>query len=172
MRGLLRKKDVVEALGVAKSTVSDWMIEFHVYIPTVKDGGMTYYKPETLDVLYEIKRLRDEGYAKVQIMKLLAERGFPITVEDAVQDVQELVRDGSDYKGALLTVMQTMGQAVVQIGEQTDRLDRHEDRLDGQDGRMIEMEMQLAKVIQELAVTKEQLDEMKKPWWERWRRRR
>ncbi|PSR26089.1 MAG: hypothetical protein C7B43_14845 [Sulfobacillus benefaciens] len=33
-RMLLRKRDLVDKLGVAKSTVADWVMEFRVFIPT------------------------------------------------------------------------------------------------------------------------------------------
>ncbi|WP_124118907.1 MerR family transcriptional regulator, partial [Paenibacillus xylanexedens] len=95
MDGLLRKKDLVEAVGVAKSTIADWVTEFHVYIPTVKHGAVTYYKPEALDVLNAIRELRELDNSKVQIMELLAKKGFPVTVEEAVEDV-ERVLSGAD----------------------------------------------------------------------------
>lgn len=144
MDGLLRKKDLVEAVGVAKSTIADWVTEFHVFIPTVKHGAVTYYKPEALDVLNAIRELRELDYSKVQIMELLTKKGFPVTVEEAVEDV-ERVLSGADPRDTLLTVMQTMGQAVVEIGKQTERQNRIEtrieeqsERLDGQDGRISE----------------------------------
>ncbi|MFE4714798.1 MerR family transcriptional regulator, partial [Paenibacillus sp. NPDC056722] len=145
MDGLLRKKDLVEALKpLAKSTIADWITEFHVYIPTVKHGAVTYYKPEALDVLKAIRELRELDQSKVQIMELLSKKGFPVTVEEAVEDV-ERVLSGADPRDTLLTVMQTMGQAVVEIGKQTEhinrittRIEEHSERMDGQDGRISE----------------------------------
>lgn len=144
MNGLLRKKDLVEAVGVAKSTIADWVTEFHVFIPTVKHGAVTYYKPEALDVLNAIRELRELDYSKVQIMELLTKKGFPVTVEEAIEDV-ERVLSGADSRDTLLTVMQTMGQAVVEIGKQTEQINRittrieeQSERMDGQDGRISE----------------------------------
>ncbi len=48
-RMLLRKRDLVNALGVAKSTVADWVSEFNVFIPTIQDGALTLYKREALE---------------------------------------------------------------------------------------------------------------------------
>ncbi|MEX3922279.1 MerR family transcriptional regulator [Paraburkholderia sp. BR10872] len=150
MDGLLRKKDLVESVGVAKSTIADWVTEYHVFIPSLKHGAVTYYKPEALDVLNAIRELREQNYSKVQIMELLAKRGFPVTVEEAVEDV-ERVLSGADSRDTLLTVMQTMGQAVVEIGKQTERQNRietrieeHSERMDGQDGRIAETADQVA----------------------------
>lgn len=150
MDGLLRKKDLVESVGVAKSTIADWVTEYHVFIPSLKHGAVTYYKPEALNVLNVIRELREQNYSKVQIMELLAKRGFPVTVEEAVEDV-ERVLSGADSRDTLLTVMQTMGQAVVEIGKQTERQNRietrieeHSERMDGQDGRIAETADQVA----------------------------
>lgn len=174
MNGLLRKKDLVEAVGVAKSTIADWVTEFHVFIPTVKHGAVTYYKPEALDVLNAIRELRELDYSKVQIMELLTKKGFPVTVEEAVEDV-ERVLSGADPRDTLLTVMQTMGQAVVEIGKQTEQINRittrieeHSERMDGQDGRiqtveekqdeqvgrMTDLEQTVKELAEQLAATK------------------
>lgn len=147
MDGLLRKKDLVEALKpLAKSTIADWVTEFGVYIPIVKHGAVTYYKPEAVDVLKAIRELREKDQSKVQIMELLAKKGFSITVEEAVEDIERII-SGSDPRDTLLTVMQTMGQAVVKIGDQEGRINRVEtrfeeqsERIDGQDGRILTVE--------------------------------
>jgi DNA-binding transcriptional MerR regulator len=165
MDGLLRKKDLVDAVGVAKSTIADWVTEFAVYIPMVKHGAVTYYKPEALDVLNYIRELREQEQSKVQIMQLLAKKGFPITVEEAVEDV-ERVLSGADPRDTLLTVMQTMGQAVVEIGKQTERQNRmetriseHSERMDGQDGRISEAVDQVADLRQAFEEMQRQLAE-------------
>lgn len=176
MDGLLRKKDLVEAVSVAKSTIADWVTEFHVFIPTVKHGAVTYYKPEAVDVLNTIRELRELDNSKVQIMELLTKRGFPITIEEAVADVERVI-SGADSRDTLLTVMQTMGQAIVEIGKQDGRINRiesrvleHVERLDEQDGRIVEtanevselqrvigeMQRQLAEAREEATAAREQ----------------
>ncbi|WP_167483876.1 hypothetical protein, partial [Paenibacillus xylanexedens] len=123
---------------------------------------------------------------KVQIMELLAKKGFPVTVEEAVEDV-ERVLSGADPRDRLLTVMQTMGQAVAEIGKQDGRINRvesvvgeHSDRMDGQDGRITdtadqveelrrtieEMQLKLAEAQADAAAAKK---EANKPWWMRWK---
>lgn len=163
MDRLMRKKELLDAVGVAKSTLADWVIEFHMYIPTVKQGAVTYYRPESIDVLNAIKELRQLDYAKPQILELLAKRGFPVTVEEAIEDVQKIISQ-ADARDTLLNVMQTMGLAVAEIGKQTDRLNRHEEviikqgeRLDGQDGRIVELEKTLHELKRELDTTREEL---------------
>lgn len=59
---------------------------------------------------------------------------------------------------AVAPVMQTMGQAVVEIGKQTERQNRietqvyeHSERMDGQDGRMTDLERKLEEMQQQLA---------------------
>ncbi|RED51138.1 MerR family transcriptional regulator [Cohnella lupini] len=167
MDGLLRKKDLVDVVGVAKSTIADWVTEFAVYIPTVKHGAVTYYKPEALDVLNYIRELREQEQSKVQIMQLLAKKGFPITVEEAVEDVQRVL-SGADPRDTLLTVMQTMGQAVVEIGKQTERQNRIEtriseqnDRMDGQDGRIQTVEGKQDEAAGRMTDLEQKIEEMR-----------
>jgi DNA-binding transcriptional MerR regulator len=119
---LLRKKDLHSRIGAAKSTVADWIEDFNVYIPKVKQGNVAYYKPETVDVLLFIKQCREQNYQKPQIMEMLAEKGFPITVEEAVEDIRKSI-EGDSPRDNLITIMQTMGQAVTKIAEQDERLD-------------------------------------------------
>jgi DNA-binding transcriptional MerR regulator len=165
---LLRKKDLYPKVDVAKSTVADWVEDFNVY-----------YKPETIDVLLFIKQCREQNYQKHQIMEMLADKGFPITVEDAVQDIKKAL-EGDSPRDTLLTVMQTMGQAVSKLAEQDERLDGLDERTDehsktlktleertvGQDERLIGLEkrtdeieflkQELESLKMELAATKEQ----------------
>lgn len=177
MEKLLRKKELIEAVGVAKSTISDWIIEFHMYIPTVKQGAVTYYRPETINVLNVIKELRQDGYAKPQILELLGRRGFPITVEEASEDIQKIVSQ-ADARDTLINVMQGMSIAVTEIGKQTDRLNQHElqlsrqtERIEGQDERINELERTLIELKRELLVTQEELaatkEQTKKSLWKR-----
>lgn len=185
-RKLLRKKDLVDLLGMPKSTVSDWIADFHAFIPTVKEGSVTYYKPEAIDVLNAIKAMREQNWAKAEIYAQLQERGFPITVEEGVDDVQKaLVR--ADARKALLDVMQQVGTALERIADQEDAIEYIEkrqnalsDRQDGQDGRMTELErtvMQLKAELDsarsEIATTKAELERVqeeakakeKRSWW-------
>ena len=126
---MLRKKDLHPKVGVAKSTVADWIEDFAVYIPKTKQGNVIYYRPETIDVLNFIKHCRDQNYQKQQIMQMLSDKGFPITVEEAVEDVKKALEVDSP-RDSLLAVMQTMGQAVTEIADQKERLDGHDKLLD------------------------------------------
>jgi hypothetical protein len=58
-KDFLRKKDIIDGLGIPKSTVSDWINDFSVYIPKLKQGQITYYKPEAMEVLLTVKELRE-----------------------------------------------------------------------------------------------------------------
>lgn len=179
MDGLIRKKDLIDAVGVAKSTIADWVTEFSVFIPTVKHGAITYYRPEAIDVLNCIKELRQLDYAKHQIMEMLSKRGFPITVEEAVEDVQRVLSH-SDPRDTLLNVMQKMGQTVAEIGKQTERLNQHDEklysheiRLDEQVDKVQQLENMVNELRRQLFVTNEELsaaiarEQEKKPLWKR-----
>lgn len=120
MSDLLKKKDVTEAVGAAKTTVHDWIKEFAPFIPTVKNGQTTYYKPEAVDVLREIKKLREQGFDKTQIAMELPGRGFAVNAEEielqSVQEVKSQV-DQSTNRDALMTVMQSMAVAMERMTE-------------------------------------------------------
>jgi len=141
MSELLRKKDVVDAVGVAKSTVSDWMTEFHMYIATTKQGSTTYYKPVTVEVLLAVKEMRDQGVPKPEIAERLAAR-FPINADDVSKSVSKVVNNESEGRSdALIAVMSTMGKVVEQIGRQ--------------DGQMREMDASISELRNEVAVARE-----------------
>ena len=177
---LLRKKDLHPAVEMPKSTVADWIEDFNVYIPKVKQGNVTYYKPETIDVLNFIKKCREQNYQKHQIMQLLTEKGFPITVEEAIEDVKNAL-EVENPRDTLLAVMKTMGQAVSKIAEQDERLDGQDEALKtlesrqvGQDERLNDLEertsdldylkQEIETLKKELAVTQEELKkEQNKP---------
>jgi len=168
---LLRKKDLVEIMGLPRSTISDWLIEFHVYIPTVKQGAVTFYKPETLDVLNAIKELREKGYHKVQIFEMLAERGFPICVDEAVEDMKRVLQQQKEQqpRDAVFTLAQTTAQLSVKMAEIDEAIETIGRKQDETDGRIAELERQLDAVRRELEQTKAELAAAmdRKPWWKR-----
>lgn len=153
---LLRKKDLHEKVGIPKSTVADWLLEFHVYIPKVKQGKVTYYKKEALEVLQFIKGCREKNYDKSQIFQLLADKGFPITVEEAVQDVKKVIEESS--RDSLLMIMQTMGQAINKIAEQDEKISETKKVIEYQQER-IEL---LEKRIKEMDEIRTELERVRK----------
>ncbi|WP_179212635.1 DUF3967 domain-containing protein [Priestia aryabhattai] len=110
MSDLLRKKDVTEAVGAAKSTVHDWLQEFSAFIPKVKNGQTIYYKPQAIEVLLAVKQMREQGYDKTQIALELPNMGFSIDADETVNKVQK-AKEQAEQAGnrdALMTVMQTL----------------------------------------------------------------
>lgn len=157
---LLRKKDIIDAVGLAKSTISDWIEEFRVYIPIEKHGNVIYYKPETIQVLQVVKKLRDQGYSKPEIMKLLAEYGFSITVDKEKEEIQKAIQT-VNTSDVFVGFLQTLTHTVEQIGEQTDRINK-------QDGRITELEQMIKELQKELAVTKEEVqNKQQTSFWKR-----
>ncbi len=126
---LLKRKDLIAATGFAKSTIGDWLNEFAAFIPTVKHKNITLYRPETVNILKVIKELRDQGKSKPEIMAMLAERGFPVAIEDAVKDVEQVL-DQADAKAGLIEVMKTAAAAMEQLADQDSRILRLEDKIE------------------------------------------
>ena len=175
---LLRKKDLHPAVGIAKSTVADWIEDFNIYIPKIKQGSVIYYRPETIEVLLFIKKSREQHFQKHQIMEMLSEKGFSITVEDAVDDVKRALSNEGNPRDNLIAIMQTTAQAITKIAEQDERLDKQEGSLKSlQDNQLLlieglaQMEIKAREVEflkkefeqlnKELAITKQELEEQK-----------
>jgi len=163
MKELLRKRELVEALGVPKSTVADWIIEFHMFIPTTKIRSITYYKPEAIPVLQEIRRLRDQRYSKPEIMQELAKR-FPMTVEDETElELRHKIFDPDAYQA----VVQEIGKTAKRLAQHAQVLQQHHVKLKSQqeqielhERKIQDMEKQIQEFI--LAEVKQ-----KKKWWKR-----
>lgn len=117
MRELLRKKDVVDAVGTAKSTVADWISEYAIYIPTIKQGNVTYYKPEAIDILTTIKELREQNLPKAEIALKLASN-FAINVDIGEKEITEF----SAKTDVVIAAMATMSKAIEQMGRQDDEI--------------------------------------------------
>lgn len=176
-RRLLRKRDLVNQLAVAKSTLADWVTEFQVFIPTIQDGTFTWYPPEAIEVLAAIKALRAEHLSKPEIYERLHQQGFPVTVQEAVDDVHRAIAQ-RDPRQSLLEVMNQVGTALERLVTQENTLNTimnlqnaliHQQN--EQDGRMTDLERTVQALQLELEATKTELaitkaDGKKKPrWW-------
>lgn len=74
-------KDIVDEMNLPRSTVTDWLSDFHMFIPVQHNGSRKLYKRETIDVLKAIHEYRTLEIDKQEIMYKLKER-FPIVVQD------------------------------------------------------------------------------------------
>jgi hypothetical protein len=189
MENLLRKKDVTEAVGAPKTTVNDWINDFAPFIPKVKNGRTTYYKPEAVDVLLVVKELREKGYDKSQISMELPKM-FAIDVDEVGNKIEksESRSDQTGNRDALLTVMQTIGKVM----ERMTKLEREvkeakEKQIEQQminseileklneqqkiiDERLKERDMNLVNAIKEIQEIKKQVATTKeKKWWKFWK---
>jgi DNA-binding transcriptional MerR regulator len=172
-KDFLRKKDIIDGLGIPKSTVSDWINDFSVYIPKLKQGQITYYKPEAMEVLLTVKELREQGYDKNQIGVLLGEKGFTINSDEIEGRIKTAVKTAdrkSEQEGrdTYLTVMQTVGQLMEHIAKQDGRLSDLEKQLSDQgqvikkqqeyiDERIKERDQKLMESIRQVQKVKEQI---------------
>lgn len=157
----LRKRDLVEAMGMARGTVSDWITDYQMFMPTERHGNVTYFRPEAIEVLRAIRELKEEGYAyKPEVVQKLTERGFPITIEEDIAEIEESMPSVSGTRDAMIKVVTELSrqsQALDQVKDQLSGYNeahlRHQERLDDIDGRIGETEGQylsLHKTIEEL----------------------
>ncbi len=177
-RRLLRKRDLVSQLAVAKSTLADWMTEFQVFIPTIQDGAVTWYPPEAIDVLTMIKALRADHMSKPEIYARLHQQGFPMTVQDAVDDGHRAIAQPNSGQ-SLLEAMHQVGTALERLVTQEDTLKALTNRQNAwvhqqneQDGRMTDLERtvqtlqaELEATKIELAITQAERKTKSRRWW-------
>ncbi|GAB3056417.1 MerR family transcriptional regulator [Virgibacillus ainsalahensis] len=114
---LLGINGLCHIVGISENTAADWIKDFNVYIPKADQQDATYYHPEAIEVLKFIKQCKDQNYAKPQIMDMLANRSFPITVDSSIEDVKTTLEQGN-YKENILSVMQTIGMTVSNVANQ------------------------------------------------------
>ena len=170
MKELLRKRELIEAVGVPKSTIADWIIEFRVYIPTVQQGSVTYYRPAANPVLMAIKELREKQYAKPDIMRELMQRGFAIEVPQEGDDIRDIILDRqSAPDGQMLDMMR---KSMYRLQQHSSLLQRHHQRFQLQDKRLETHDEELEGIRKELHEVKKELAATKailarKPWWKR-----
>lgn len=160
MERLLKRKELAQELGIPVTTLQTWLDDFSVFVPYVQQGARRYYRTDAIEVLTAIKTLRSANHSKVRIIQLLSERGYPITVEDAVQDIEDAI-SGHDPRDTLLRVMQTMSQAIQEQVRQADQIKQINERSD-------DIEDRVSRIEQLLAVTQQELEtERTKTIWQR-----
>lgn len=157
---LLRKKDLYPQLGVAKSTVSDWIEDFDSYIPKIHQGNVTYYRPEALDVLKFIKECREQNYQKGQIMEALNHHGYSVTIEESKDEVAK--SDNDD----LLGVFRTVGESIQKLSDQDESIERlrqgeeeHQRRIEDVESRTTQTDDMIHHLQQEIENLKQELAE-------------
>lgn len=156
---LLRKKDVVEQVGVAKSTVSDWISEYHMYIPIVQQGNKTYYRTETLDVLRAIKDLRDRDVSKTQIAENLAQK-FPINADSISGTIEKVQQGQAEKTDAMIAVMSSVGKALEHLGRQDERIREQDYKLAELERKQKDYDELMEIMKKEAATSREKSEEL------------
>jgi HAMP domain-containing protein len=114
---LLRIHDLSHIVGIPHSTAAKWIKEFDMYIPKTQKQDGIYYHAEAIDVLTFVKKCKDQHYKKQPIIKMLADKSYPITETSSIKDVQAALDQGN-YKENILTVMQTIGKTAANVANQ------------------------------------------------------
>jgi len=108
---LLTMNGLCHIVNVSKNTLTEWMDDFNVYIPKSESQQVTYYHPESIDVLKFIKTCKSQNYTNTQIKEMLTNRNIPVKSDHTLDDIQRSIDNGS-YKDNILTMMQTIGITV------------------------------------------------------------
>ncbi|ASN05547.1 hypothetical protein CFK40_11265 [Virgibacillus necropolis] len=132
-------------VGVPQNTAANWIEDFNFYIPDTERRDDTYYHPEAIDVLKFIKECKNQHYQKPEIMEMLANKKFPITIEKTKEDVQPPL-DQENYKENILTVMQTVGKTVANVSDQKELIKVLQEQQNKQNKRIKNTEKQIEKI--------------------------
>jgi len=112
VRQRLNQVKLAEESGIARTTIRDWIKDFRVFIPMIQDDKKIYYKSDAIDVLKMIEKLKSEDKTKSEIYNELIEAGFPITVQEAAEEIQTAITDSQDPRQKLLNTMESMAQTL------------------------------------------------------------
>ncbi|MDD5698194.1 MAG: MerR family transcriptional regulator [Victivallaceae bacterium] len=74
--------DLVKLVGVARTTLNDWMVRYEQYIESEVRGHRRVYFDSSLNVLRDIAELRDAGKTSSEIQNELADR-HPVNADIA-----------------------------------------------------------------------------------------
>ncbi|MGE6620024.1 MerR family transcriptional regulator [Bacillus mycoides] len=161
IEGLLRKKDVIERVGIPKSTISDWIEDFKLYIPTIKQNNIVYYRPETIKILLEVKELRNQNYSKDQIHQMLNEKGYTIQVEIEERPSNPVFQSEQNGQNEVLKYMELLGLTLSTVSEQEERLKRYEEEVSKLKIFHDKQSEQIEKQEATLQILQEELEQLK-----------
>ncbi len=171
---LLRKKDVVEKVGLPKSTVSDWIEDFKIYIPTVKQNNVTYYRPEAVKLLLEVKEMRGQHYLKDQIHQIFQDKGYTIQIEAVEKSAESTLNNTQNELPGYMTFM---GHTLKTLAEQEHQLKYYGEEVSKLKCLYDEQQKQIKKQEAIIQVLKEDMETNKrianevisrKKWWKIW----
>ena len=155
---MYRRRELMEALGVPKSTLADWLEEFKIFIPRQQDGFNTFYLEDAITVLRTIQELRTTGYGKADILRILHEKNFPITVEEDVDQVEQLL-SSLDGRKQMVTLIEQMGEAVSQIANQDRRITSVQAQQETTSREVESLREQIANTIEEVQQMQKKVEE-------------
>ncbi|GAA0614453.1 hypothetical protein GCM10009001_34670 [Virgibacillus siamensis] len=143
---LLSVNGLCHLVGVPQDTIMNWVEDFNFYIPEKNFQNVTYYHSEAIDVLKFIKKCKEQGYEKKQIMEMLTNNNIPVPVEKTMEDEQQALDYDENYRENILTVMQTIGKTVANVANQKETLDDLQEQQHEHNKRIKNTEKQLEEI--------------------------
>jgi DNA-binding transcriptional MerR regulator len=153
---LLSFNGLCQIVGISRITAKNWVDEFSMYIPKTEQQDGMYYLPEAIDMLRFIKKCKYQNECKNKIRWMLAQRSFPIRVENTMENIQVTV-DQEEYRDNMLTVMQTIGATVSNVATQQDRIESIQE----QQGKHKKQIKNIEKQAKEIDQLKQELEAFK-----------
>ncbi len=101
--------DFVKILGVARTTLNDWMIRYEQYIESEVRGHRKIYFATSLNVLMDIAEMRDAGKTSSEILTELSNR-HPVNADIAPEPPREEKKHLSAKKDSSFEALPPIGK--------------------------------------------------------------
>lgn len=101
--------DLVKDLGVARTTLNDWMVRYEQYIESEVRGHRKIYFASSLNVLKDIAEMRDAGKTSSEILNELANK-HPVNADIAPELPREEKKISSLKKETSLETLPASGK--------------------------------------------------------------
>ena len=102
---MYKVSDLTDKLGVARSTINDWLKSYDQFIDYSLQGKRKIYSQRTLDVLLEVNDLRSSGLSSHEIREELEKR-HPLNGE--IQDQKEITDEAPKSNDSSLEITAPM----------------------------------------------------------------
>ena len=81
-------RDVKEITQISSQTLRLWEEKFSLLHPTKNKAGRRLYRQRDLDIILQIKKLKDAGYKDEKITALLLSTDVHIDVDEIIEHMQ------------------------------------------------------------------------------------
>ena len=143
-------KDAATSLGVSDSTVRRWVRDWQEFVEEWQEEGATKLSDASIEVLREIKRLRDSQTPKEEIREQLQKRFTSVvTLDEQTQQVQTRPVQ-NDTNIAIYDLVQSQVTSVNRLADSMDDFSRRLDSMQNQQEMIHNLQARIAMLEEEV----------------------